>query len=44
MNKDNVVFKLIEQEQERQESGIELIASENFVCRGLARQTLLWRL
>ncbi|WP_374166419.1 serine hydroxymethyltransferase [Arcticibacter sp. MXS-1] len=33
MNKDNVVFKLIEQEQERQESGIELIASENFVSR-----------
>lgn len=33
MNKDNVVFKLIEKEQERQESGIELIASENFVSR-----------
>ncbi|MGX5688794.1 serine hydroxymethyltransferase [Arcticibacter tournemirensis] len=33
MNKDNVVFKLIEQEQERQESGIELIASENFVSK-----------
>lgn len=33
MNRDNVVFKLIEEEQERQESGIELIASENFVSR-----------
>lgn len=33
MNKDNIVFKLIEQEQERQESGIELIASENFVSK-----------
>ncbi|PWG80993.1 serine hydroxymethyltransferase [Pararcticibacter amylolyticus] len=33
MNRDNVVFKLIEQEQERQESGIELIASENFVSK-----------
>lgn len=33
MNRDNVVFKLIEEEQERQESGIELIASENFVSK-----------
>ncbi|EOR95020.1 Serine hydroxymethyltransferase [Arcticibacter svalbardensis MN12-7] len=33
MNRDNVVFKLIDEEQERQESGIELIASENFVSK-----------
>ncbi len=33
MKKDKVIFKLIEQEQERQESGLELIASENFVSK-----------
>ena len=33
MKKDKVVFDLIAKEQERQESGIELIASENFVSR-----------
>jgi glycine hydroxymethyltransferase len=33
MKKDKVVFKLIEEEQERQESGLELIASENFVSK-----------
>ncbi|MEY5042187.1 MAG: hypothetical protein RLZZ414_1746, partial [Bacteroidota bacterium] len=31
MNRDNVIFNLIEQEKQRQLSGIELIASENFV-------------
>lgn len=33
MKKDKVVFDLIQREQDRQESGIELIASENFVSR-----------
>ena len=33
MKKDKVIFKLIEEEQERQESGLELIASENFVSK-----------
>jgi glycine hydroxymethyltransferase len=33
MKKDKVVFDLIAKEQERQEHGIELIASENFVSR-----------
>ena len=31
MERDHAIFNLIEQEQERQERGIELIASENFV-------------
>jgi glycine hydroxymethyltransferase len=31
MKKDKLIFSLIEEEQDRQESGIELIASENFV-------------
>lgn len=31
MQKDNVVFKLIKEEQDRQARGIELIASENYV-------------
>ena len=31
MNRDNQIFELIEQERKRQTSGIELIASENFV-------------
>lgn len=33
MKRDKLVFKLIDEEQERQESGIELIASENFVSK-----------
>ncbi len=33
MNRDNSVFELISQEQQRQESGLELIASENFVSK-----------
>jgi glycine hydroxymethyltransferase len=33
MKKDKVVFDLIAKEQDRQEQGIELIASENFVSR-----------
>jgi glycine hydroxymethyltransferase len=33
MNRDTTVFDLIRQEQERQENGIELIASENFVSK-----------
>jgi len=31
MNKDNIIFSLIEEEHQRQMKGIELIASENFV-------------
>src|SRR3954470_15960624 len=31
MKKDKIIFDLIEKEKHRQESGIELIASENFV-------------
>jgi glycine hydroxymethyltransferase len=31
MNRDEKIFRLIEQEKHRQMSGIELIASENFV-------------
>ncbi|HEX7367891.1 MAG TPA: serine hydroxymethyltransferase [Pelobium sp.] len=33
MKKDKLIFDLIEKEQERQENGIELIASENFVSK-----------
>lgn len=33
MKKDEVVFNLIHEEQERQRNGIELIASENFVSK-----------
>lgn len=33
MKKDKLVFNLIEEELERQETGIELIASENFVSK-----------
>ncbi len=33
MKKDKLIFKLIEEEQERQENGLELIASENFVSK-----------
>ncbi|HEY0668207.1 MAG TPA: serine hydroxymethyltransferase [Sphingobacteriaceae bacterium] len=33
MKKDKLVFNLIEEEQERQEKGLELIASENFVSK-----------
>ena len=33
MKRDKVVFDLIEKEKQRQEHGIELIASENFVSR-----------
>ncbi|MCK9339948.1 MAG: hypothetical protein M0P38_08185, partial [Bacteroidales bacterium] len=31
MKRDSVIFDLIQQERNRQTSGIELIASENFV-------------
>ncbi|MDB5025315.1 MAG: aminotransferase class I/II-fold pyridoxal phosphate-dependent enzyme [Mucilaginibacter sp.] len=31
MKRDKLIFKLLDQEQQRQEEGIELIASENFV-------------
>ena len=31
MKRDNTIFKLIEEEKNRQTHGIELIASENFV-------------
>ena len=31
MNKDQIIFDLIEKENKRQQNGIELIASENFV-------------
>lgn len=33
MQRDNIVFNLIDQELQRQQQGIELIASENFVSR-----------
>ncbi len=33
MNRDNLVFDLIDQELDRQEHGLELIASENFVSK-----------
>lgn len=33
MNRDNVIFDLINEERNRQEHGIELIASENFVSK-----------
>ncbi len=33
MKRDKVIFKLLEEEQLRQEEGIELIASENFVSK-----------
>ncbi|MBP3823006.1 MAG: serine hydroxymethyltransferase [Bacteroidaceae bacterium] len=33
MNRDNTIFELIKQERARQERGIELIASENFVSQ-----------
>jgi len=33
MKRDKIIFKLLDDEQQRQEEGIELIASENFVSR-----------
>ena len=33
MKKDKIIFDLIEQEHNRQEHGLELIASENFVSK-----------
>lgn len=33
MKRDKLIFKLLEEEQQRQEEGIELIASENFVSK-----------
>lgn len=33
MKRDKLIFKLLEEEQQRQEEGLELIASENFVSR-----------
>lgn len=33
MKKDKLIFKLIDEELNRQETGIELIASENFVSK-----------
>lgn len=33
MKRDKLIFKLLDDEQQRQEEGIELIASENFVTR-----------
>ncbi|WDF55924.1 serine hydroxymethyltransferase [Mucilaginibacter sp. KACC 22063] len=33
MKRDKLIFKLLEEEQDRQEKGIELIASENFVSK-----------
>lgn len=35
MKKDKLVFNLIDEEQERQENGLELIASENFVSKSV---------
>src|SRR5690606_8179703 len=33
MKRDKLIFSLIEEERERQETGLELIASENFVSK-----------
>ncbi len=33
MERDNIIFELINEELQRQEEGIELIASENFVSK-----------
>src|ERR1700748_1194486 len=33
MKRDKLIFELLEEEQQRQEEGLELIASENFVSR-----------
>ena len=33
MKRDKLIFSLIDEEQERQENGLELIASENFVSK-----------
>lgn len=33
MKRDKLIFKLLEEEQDRQEKGLELIASENFVSK-----------
>src|SRR6201985_1364930 len=33
MKRDKIIFKLLDEEQDRQEEGLELIASENFVSR-----------
>ena len=33
MKRDKLIFKLLDEERERQEEGIELIASENFVSK-----------
>jgi glycine hydroxymethyltransferase len=33
MKRDKLIFSLIDEEQERQETGLELIASENFVSK-----------
>ncbi|RFZ81238.1 serine hydroxymethyltransferase [Mucilaginibacter terrenus] len=33
MKRDKIIFKLLDEEQQRQEEGIELIASENFVSK-----------
>src|ERR1700740_2784420 len=33
MKRDKLIFKLLDEEQDRQEEGLELIASENFVSR-----------
>ena len=35
MEKDSEVFSIIQKEKERQENGIELIASENFVSQSV---------
>lgn len=39
MKKDQVIFDLINKEEERQENGIELIASENFVSKQVMEAT-----
>ena len=33
MKRDMLIFELLDEEQQRQEEGLELIASENFVSR-----------
>jgi glycine hydroxymethyltransferase len=48
MQRDQIIFDLIQEEKDRQTNGLELIASENFVSEqvmeatGLSWQTLLW--
>ena len=47
MKRDNIIFDIIEKENQRQRKGIELIASENFVSEQVMQamgSCLLWRM